>query len=112
MDVPAMPIAGRSRWQLAGGLAGVNDRTVVAGDGAWSATDRAGARRTGHLSDQQRVTLGHLAGNPLTQKGSGAGRRQRSRSVSERSAGHAPQVQRRDSVAARGGAALRRRAPI
>jgi len=47
-----------------GGLAGVHDQVVVAADGTWSATDRAGARRTGHLSGQQHATLTRLAGDP------------------------------------------------
>jgi hypothetical protein len=47
-----------------GGFAGVDDQVVVAADGTWSVTDRAGAHRSGQLSEQQRATLARLAEDP------------------------------------------------
>jgi hypothetical protein len=47
-----------------GGFAGVEDRVEIAADGSWSATDRAGARRTGQLSSQDRASLAALAADP------------------------------------------------
>jgi hypothetical protein len=61
-DTPAPPTAGPAvSLARTGGLAGVDDQVVIASDGTWSATDRAGTRRTGSLSDQQRATLARLA---------------------------------------------------
>jgi hypothetical protein len=47
-----------------GGLAGIHDEFVVDANGTWSVTDRTGARRSGHLTDQQRATLARLAADP------------------------------------------------
>ena len=47
-----------------GGFAGVGDEVQVAGDGTWSATDRAGGRRTGRLSGEQHAELARLATDP------------------------------------------------
>jgi hypothetical protein len=44
-----------------GGFAGVHDQVSIARDGGWTVTDRAGATRTGRLTDQQRDALRRLA---------------------------------------------------
>jgi hypothetical protein len=47
-----------------GGIAGIHDQLMVDKDGSWTTTDRAGGRRTGRLTDDQRATLRNLAADP------------------------------------------------
>jgi hypothetical protein len=54
-----------------GGLAGIRDEITVDPSGAWTATDRAGNRRTGQLTDAQRSTLQGLAADPRLREEAG-----------------------------------------
>jgi hypothetical protein len=47
-----------------GGFIGVKDEITVDPSGAWTATDRAGHRRTGQLTDAQLTALRSLAADP------------------------------------------------
>ena len=47
-----------------GGFAGVKDEITVDPGGTWTAADRAGNRRTGQLTDAQRIALQGLAADP------------------------------------------------
>jgi hypothetical protein len=47
-----------------GGLAGVDDQLVVDTDGAWVTTDKAGGRRTGHLTAANVAAVRALATDP------------------------------------------------
>jgi len=49
--------------QRTGGIAGIRDEVTIGPDGAWRATDRAGAVKTGQLTEEQRATLTRLAGD-------------------------------------------------
>lgn len=49
-----------------GGDVRLRDRVVVSGDGRWTSTDRAGARRTGRLSDARLRQLRSLASGRAT----------------------------------------------
>jgi hypothetical protein len=62
----ASPPAGDPAVSLVrtGGFAGVHDQAVIAPDGAWTATDRAGTQRSGRLTDAQRDALRRLAADP------------------------------------------------
>lgn len=50
--------------QRTGGFAGVKDTVDLAADGAWTATDKAGGRRTGELTPDQTAQVRTLAADP------------------------------------------------